>query len=234
MESEFRRLGLPTELTRLPFVESSFNEDARSKAGASGVWQIMPRTGLSYRMMVNDKIDERNSPLKATYVAGKPLHSYNHALGSWPLTITSYNHGIGNIQKAIKRARSRDLTEIIARYHRGDFKFASANYYTCFLAALYAEKYNELIFKDVPRQPLQEHEVIKLSGATGLTALQRRTGLDRKELLKYNLDLRSALRGNLHLPRGYELHLPPGYKSRLLRQVGAEPKAPRDRTALNE
>lgn len=234
MEAEFRRLGLPVELTRLPFVESSFNEDARSKAGASGVWQIMPRTGRSYHMRIGDTIDERNSPLKATYVAGKLLHSYNRALRSWPLTITSYNHGIGNIQKAIKHARSRDLTEIIARYHRGDFKFASANYYTCFLAALYAEKYNELIFKEVPRQPLQEHEVIKLSGATSLKTLQRRIGLDRKGLLKYNLDLRSAQRGNLHLPRGFELHLPPGYKSRLLRQVGDEPKAAKNRTALND
>jgi membrane-bound lytic murein transglycosylase D len=229
MEYEFNRLGLPTELTRIPFVESSFNEDARSKVGASGIWQIMPRTGRAY-MMVTDQIDERNSPLKATYVAGKLLHSYNHALGSWPLTITAYNHGIGNIQKAVRRTRTRDLVEIISRYHQGDFKFASANYYTCFLAALYAEKYNELIFKDIPREPLQEHEVIKLSGNTAVKYLQRRTGLDKKELLKYNLDLKSALRAGVALPRGFQLHLPPGYKVRLLRQVGEQDKPSKTRT----
>jgi len=214
MEFEFSRLGLPTELTRMPFVESSFNEDARSKVGASGIWQIMPRTGRQY-MIVNDRIDERNSPLKATFVAGRLLHSYNHALGSWPLTITSYNHGIGNIQKAIRRAHSHDLAEIIARYHQGDFKFASSNFYTCFLAALYAEKYNELIFKESPRAPLQEHEVIKLTGNTGVRYLERTTGLSNKDLLKYNLDIKYALRSGGSLPRGFQLHLPPGYKTRL-------------------
>lgn len=59
MEEEFKAAGLPTELTRMPFVESSFNEDAYSKVGASGIWQIMPQTGKSY-MIVNPVIDERN------------------------------------------------------------------------------------------------------------------------------------------------------------------------------
>ncbi|NJL23988.1 MAG: lytic transglycosylase domain-containing protein [Calothrix sp. SM1_5_4] len=165
MEEEFRRLGTATEITRLPFVESSFNEAAYSKVGASGIWQIMPRTGKAY-MIVNDHIDERNSPLKATAAAGSLLRSYFRALGSWPLALTAYNHGIGNIQKAIQKARSRDLAEIIARYHQGDFRFASSNFFTCFLAALYAEKYHELLFKDVPRDPFQEREVIRLGGTT--------------------------------------------------------------------
>jgi membrane-bound lytic murein transglycosylase D len=223
MEDEFRRLGLPTELTRMPFVESSFNEEARSKVGASGIWQIMPSTGKAY-MIVSGQIDERNAPLKATTIAGRLLHSYNHELKSWPLAVTSYNHGIGNIQIAIRRAHSRDLPTIIARYHSGDFKFASSNFYTCFLAALYAEKYNELIFKEVPREPLQEQEVIKLSGQTTVKYLQKLTGLTAKELLKYNLDLKDAVAKNYSLPRGYLLHLPPGYKDRVNRRVGVREK----------
>lgn len=229
MEEKFKQLGLPTELTRMPFVESSFNEEARSKVGASGIWQIMPGTGKAY-MIVNERIDERNSPLKATGTAGRLLHSYNHALGSWPLTITSYNHGIGNIQKAIRRSGSRNLTEIIARYHQGDFRFASSNFFTCFLAALYAEKYNELIFKDVPREPLQEHEVLKLSGRTAVRHVQQMTGLTSTELLRYNLDLKSALRTNTELPRGFELHLPPGVKTRFLRQSGATKTSEKEST----
>ncbi len=223
MEDEFKRLGLPTELTRMPFVESSFNEDAYSKVGASGIWQIMPRTGKAY-MIVNKEIDERNSPIKATTIAGRLLHDYHHALDSWPLTITSYNHGIGNIQKAIKKAHSKDLAEIILRYHDEDFKFASSNFYTCFLAALYAEKYNELIFKDIPREPLQEIEILKLSGKTRVKYLQKVTGLDAKEFLKYNLDLRAGQKSNVALPRGFKLHLPPGHRDRLMRQIGTQEK----------
>ena len=48
MEQIFRREGLPVELTRLPFVESSFNLHARSKVGATefgsscGLPEIVP------------------------------------------------------------------------------------------------------------------------------------------------------------------------------------------------
>lgn len=45
MATIFRDEGLPVELTRLPFVESSFNLFARSKVGASGIWQFMKSTG---------------------------------------------------------------------------------------------------------------------------------------------------------------------------------------------
>lgn len=229
MEDEFVKLGLPPELTRMPFVESSFNEDAYSKVGASGIWQIMPRTGKAY-MIVNPLIDERNSPLKATVTAARLLRSYYKALDSWELAITSYNNGIGNIQKAIRKAKSRDLATIISRYHQGDFRFASSNFYTCFLAALYAEKYHELIFKEIPREPLQEREVIKLVGSTRARFLPKVTGLADKEILKYNLDLRSAFKKNATLPRGYQLHLPPGYKDRMLRQIGTQDKRGKTRT----
>lgn len=229
MEVEFQKLGLPLELTRMPFVESSFNEDARSKVGASGIWQIMPQTGKSY-MIVSEQIDERNSPLKATVAAGRLLRSYYRAMKSWPLTITSYNHGIGNIQKAIRRSNSRDLSTIISRYHEGDFRFASSNFFTCFLAALYAEKYHELIFKNVPREPLQETEIFRLTGATRAAHLSKVTGLDRDTLLKYNLDLRRALKTNGSLPRGFNLHLPPGYKQRLTQLLGVQEKPARPRS----
>ncbi|MGE3680447.1 MAG: lytic transglycosylase domain-containing protein [Bdellovibrionales bacterium] len=229
MEDEFRQAGLPVELTRMPFVESSFNVEARSKVGASGIWQIMPRTGKSY-MIVNDNIDERNSPLKATRAAARLLRGYYRSLDSWPLTITSYNHGIGNIQKAIKAARSRDLATIISRYHRGDFKFASSNFFTCFLAALHAEKYHELVFKDLPREPLQEYEIYRLAGRTRASYLAKLTGLPKDELLDYNLDLRNALRRNSLVPKGYNLHLPPAAKDRLMRRIGTQEKPGRPST----
>ncbi len=207
MEDEFRKKGLPTELTRMPFVESSFNEMAYSKVGASGIWQVMPKTGKSY-MIVNNHIDERNSPLKATAAAARLLHFYHRALGSWPLAITAYNNGIGNIKKAIKQGRSKELDILISRYHGGDFRFASSNFYTCFLAALYAEKYHKIVFKNVERNPLQEREEIRLARHTPARQLVKTTGLSAEELLQYNLDLRNAFKNNATLPAGYRLHVP--------------------------
>lgn len=215
MEEQFRRLGLPTELTRLPFVESSFNENARSKVGASGIWQIMPSTGRAY-MTVNENIDERNSPLKATVAASRLLRSYYRAVGSWPLALTSYNNGIGNTLKAIRAAGSRDLSVIISRYHTGDFRFASSNFFSCFLAALYAEKYSSQVFLNLPREPLLEETIVKIKAPIKFRALAAKVGLAHSELLRYNLDLRGAIKANGSIPRGFQLHLPPGARSRFV------------------
>ena len=92
MEQIFRDEGMPAELTRLPFVESSFNIYARSKVGASGIWQFVPRTGRAY-MKVNAVIDERNDPLMATKASAKLLKQNFNLLKSWPLAVTGYNHG---------------------------------------------------------------------------------------------------------------------------------------------
>jgi membrane-bound lytic murein transglycosylase D len=211
MEEKFQEAGLPMELTRLPFVESSFNEKAYSKVGASGVWQIMPQTGRNLKLIVGPMIDERNSPIKATETAARLLKQIQRSTKSWDLTITAWNHGIGNIRRAIRKAHSQDLATIISRYHGGDFKFASANFYSCFLAALHAEKYNELVFNDIVREPLQEHEIVYLNHRTSISRIQKLTGMSRQEILAYNLDLKSALskRANV-LPRGFELHVPKG------------------------
>ncbi len=223
MEEEFHKAGLPTELTRMPFVESSFNEAAYSKVGASGIWQIMPKTGKSY-MIVNDAIDERNSPLKATRAAARLLRFYHKTLGSWPLAITAYNNGIGNIKKAMKAANSSELDVMIRRYHKLDFQFASSNFFTCFLAALYAEKYHELLFNNIQREPLRKLEEIRLTEKTKVKHLPQMMGLSHKELLSYNLDLQNAFKTSATLPAGYRLHLPPDTKKNSIRKVGRQDK----------
>ncbi len=224
MEAEFRAKGIPTELTRLPFVESSFNENAYSKVGASGIWQIMPATGRAY-MIVDDNIDERNSPLKATRVAAYLLRSYARTLGQWPLAVTAYNNGIGNIRVAMRKAQSKDLATIIERYHRGDFQFASSNFFTCFLAAMYAEKYNDLIFKNVSREPLQDRAVVQLGSRTKTRNLPGLVGVKKEQLLQYNLDLQAAYRKNALLPRGFKVFVPPGSRNTVDRRaIGVQPR----------
>jgi membrane-bound lytic murein transglycosylase D len=135
MERIFRSHGLPPELTRMVFVESMFNLQARSKVGASGLWQLMPRTARAY-IRVNRRVDERNSPYKATQAAARILRQNHKALGNWPLAITAYNHGLGGMRRAVKQTGSRRLTDIIQEYRSPSFGFASSHFYAEFLAAL--------------------------------------------------------------------------------------------------
>jgi membrane-bound lytic murein transglycosylase D len=229
MEQEFSARGLPTELTRLPFVESSFNVKAESKVGASGIWQIMPYTGRRY-LTINNIIDERNSPLKATLVAAELFKQNFHEFKSWPLAITAYNHGGSGLETARKKLHSSDLAKIIERYHSKSFKFASANFYTCFLAALHAQKYHDEIF---PTLALDQHSeleyhVASLEHSEKIQNLMHTLHLSREDLLIYNLDLREAIRMNAKLPRGYSLILPVTKEAKIMREFESKHRTVRE------
>lgn len=138
MEEIFREEGLPIELTRLPFVESSFNLKARSRVGASGIWQFMRSTARLY-MRMDNSADERNDPLRATHAAAKKLRDNFNMLKSWPLAITAYNHGPSGVRRLTEKMHTTDIVELID-VRKGRFKFASASFFASFLAALDVER----------------------------------------------------------------------------------------------
>lgn len=205
MEEIFRNHKLPVELTRIPFVESSFNKHAVSKVGASGIWQFMDYTGKSF-MIVSDHIDERHSPFKATDAAARLLKE-NHMIlrRSWPLAVTAWNHGPSGLRRAMKAAESEDLGEIIANYQSRTFDFASSNFYCEFLAALYAEKYHDQIFQDLQYEKTLDLHTVKLARAISAKELLRRSGLAKEDFILYNPDLKRAVERNASIPRGFTL-----------------------------
>ncbi len=139
-EQVFREAGLPIELTRLVFVESSFNVLARSKVGASGLWQIMRYTGRPY-MMINNAIDKRNHPMEATRIAAKLLRQNYEMLEAWPLAITGYNHGPSGVLRLTKTNKTREISELVLdRNSKKRLGFASRNFFMSFLAILEAER----------------------------------------------------------------------------------------------
>lgn len=131
-EKVFREAGLPVELARLPFVESSYNVLARSKVGASGLWQIMPYTMKGF-MKRDPAIDLRNHPMEATRLAAKLLRINYNMLQSWPLALTGYNYGPSGVLRVTKKFKSRDIGQLVQEKR---FGFASRNFYASFLAVL--------------------------------------------------------------------------------------------------
>lgn len=208
LEKVFAEKNLPLELTRLPFVESSFNVDAVSKVGASGIWQVMPYIGKKLLVM-NEAVDERNSPVKAASSAAFILKQNKQILKNWPLALTAYNHGVGSLNKAVKKTGSRELTYLIKNYRAKSFGFASQNFYSSFLAVLHAEKYRAQIYDTViPLSPLKFRE-LKLTKAVRIKELLKFTGLTKEGFQKYNLDIKDdAFKRNYFVPRGYVVHIP--------------------------
>jgi membrane-bound lytic murein transglycosylase D len=151
----FKKAGLPEEIALLPMVESSFF-NARSKVGAVGMWQFMPDTARLY-MKVNNKVDERLDPMKATEGAAKLMAANYNALGAWPLAITAYNHGQNGMLRA-QKLHGNDLSVIIEKYESPIFGYASMNFYAEFLAAVdvyetYPQYFGQLVL-DKPDAPI--------------------------------------------------------------------------------
>ena len=140
MEEIFENEGLPKELTRLVYVESSFNVFAQSKVGASGLWQIMPYVARE-RGYISAHSDKRNHPIYATRLAAKILKQNYQSLRSWPLAITAYNHGLAGVGRMVKKNKSRDIADLIeTRNVTKSWGFASKNFFACFLAVLEVER----------------------------------------------------------------------------------------------
>ncbi len=131
----FREEGIPEEVLALPHVESSFNPAARSRVGAVGMWQFTRSTGRRY-LRINNSVDQRLDPYHSTRAAARYLKESYKKLGSWPLAIMSYNHGVAGIMRAKRALNTSDPEEIIRRYSSRSFQFASRNFYPEFLAAL--------------------------------------------------------------------------------------------------
>lgn len=232
IERIFRQEGLPVELTRLPFVESSFNVDAYSKAGAAGVWQFIPSTGRLY-LTINHVVDERRDPLLATRAAARLLKNNYAALKTWPLAVTAYNHGRAGMKRAVRRLGTRDITKIIRRYDGRTFGFASRNFYAELLAALEVERNAETYFGPIEREEPLTYDEVTLPHFVPLHDLATAAALDRDDLLGLNQSFgRLIRRGDLHVPRGHKLRIPAGTRDRFLARYAAlDPDAKADRQA---
>jgi membrane-bound lytic murein transglycosylase D len=224
LESVFQSRGIPVEITRLPLVESSFNEAAVSKVGASGIWQLMPSIGKKFLHMTND-IDERNSPLKATEAAAKLLAQNHKILKTWPLAVTAYNHGPGGLIKAQKKFKTNDIATIVEDYSSASFGFASSNFYCSFLAVLRVEKYQKELFGELPALNFPDLAAVELRQAVKLKSLADAVGLEPDELRSFNLDIKSRGLKFKRLPRGYRLFVPVDRQARLEAYLASLPQA---------
>jgi membrane-bound lytic murein transglycosylase D len=206
--------GVPAELAALPHVESSYNPRAYSRVGAAGLWQFTRSTGRLY-LHIDEVVDERMDPFKATAAAARLLRDNRVRLGSWPLAITAYNHGAGGMEQAVRKLGTEDLGRIAHEYRGRTFGFASRNFYAEFLAASAIDRDPERWFGPVQLAPPVQHQIIETDHYYAAETLQRALGVDLEVLRENNLALRPAVwNGAKRVPRGYPLRIPAGLLDR--------------------
>jgi membrane-bound lytic murein transglycosylase D len=94
---------MPASLRYLPIVESGYHHGVTSRAGATGLWQLMPPTARGLGLMVDGVVDDRRDPVEATRAALDYLTELHDRFDSWLLALAAYNAGPGRVGGILQR-----------------------------------------------------------------------------------------------------------------------------------
>src|SRR5262249_30675666 len=158
---------------------------AYSSVGAAGIWQFMRATGYRF-MRIDSSIDERKDPIMATRAAARYFSDAYSRLGEWPLAVTSYNHGVSGLVRAVSTVGTKDLGTLIRKYDGTAWGFASKNFYAEFMAALEVEQRAAAYFPELKREDPWRFDEIRLGRPISYSELVRFSKSDDDEIANLN------------------------------------------------
>jgi membrane-bound lytic murein transglycosylase D len=137
-EEQLDKHNLPLELKYLAVIESALNPVARSRVGATGLWQFMYGTGKMYGLQVNSYVDDRSDIYRSTIAACEHFIDLYNIYNDWALVLSAYNAGPGNVNRAIRRAGGvKDFWKIRPYLPR-----ETQNYFPAFIAVTYVMEHS--------------------------------------------------------------------------------------------
>lgn len=153
--------GLPKHLRNLALIESHFDRNITSGAGAVGVWQLMTAHANQYGLTEQNRTDVYKSTKTAVISLGNLYKKYNN----WVTVVAAYNCGEGNIAKAMQAAGSSQYHEFY-KYLPGETinhvkKYLNACYATGELQSVLnnynSARINKIFFEDGNRKIASEN-----------------------------------------------------------------------------
>jgi len=175
---------MPYELKYLSVIESALRTDARSRMGATGLWQFMYATGKAYGLDINSYVDERMDPEKSTRAACRYLKYLHSLYDDWSLALAAYNAGPGNVNKAIRRSGGKRNYWKIRRYLPRETR----SYVPNFIAMAYAFEYaDEHQLRALPYPyAFYETDTIIVKKQLSFSSVSKFTGISVKDLSLLN------------------------------------------------
>ncbi|NRA91125.1 MAG: LysM peptidoglycan-binding domain-containing protein [Psychroserpens sp.] len=205
-EESLDNYNIPLEVKYLAIVESALKPRAKSRVGATGLWQFMFGTGKEYGLNVSSYVDERSDPVKSTEAASKYLAKLYEIFGDWDLALAAYNSGPGNVSKAIRRSGGYENYWNIRPFLPRE----TAGYLPAFLATMYIFEFAEEhgFNKQRPQYHYVETDTIHIKKMITLDQVSELLEVPIEELQflnpSYKLDIIPFIEGEdytLRLPR---------------------------------
>lgn len=204
-EQALDKYNIPLEIKYLAIVESALNPRARSRVGATGLWQFMYGTGKMYKLEVSSYVDERSDPLLATEAACQYLSKLYDIFGDWDLALAAYNSGPGNVNKAIRRSGGhRNYWNI-----RPFLPRETAGYVPAFQATMYLFEYakeHQLSYKKAER-PYFLTDTVRVKQTITFKQISDLTGVSMEELRMLNPSYKLEIIPKIQ-DKAYYLRLP--------------------------
>ncbi len=187
---EVERRGLPPELAYLPVLESAYLPTAVSRSGAVGLWQFMANSIAPFGLRVDDWVDERRDFWKSTDAALRKLEENYRYFGDWPLALAAYNAGLGAVDRAVKKAGTRDYWVLCDRKL---LKPETIQYVPKFVALTRILNRAGSYGLDLGWPESVEWERVPVGRTVDLGLLAQQAGLDAALLKQANPELRYAV-----------------------------------------
>jgi hypothetical protein len=213
IEEQLRTRGLPADLKFVAIVESSLRPEAKSHAGAVGLWQFIAATGSRFQLGISQWVDERQDPVKSTEAALGYLQHLYGLFGDWFLALAAYNAGEDRVRKEMSRQGVSAFFDLVlpAETERYVFRVAVAKVILSDPARYGFHLEPGELYEPAPVERVR----VSAERDLDLIGLAQRMGITYRTLRTLNPQIRDAV-----LPRGtHELCVPVGKGEEAIRLV---------------
>ena len=215
IEAYLRKAHLPQDLLYDAMIESSYDPDDNSSAGALGLWQFMPEGGRIYGLREDRWVDERKDPLRSTIAQMDYFTDLYQRFGDWQLALAAFNVGYGATLRSIARYNTNDYYQL-CEYENG-LPWETCLYTPKVLAAAIVGHNRGLFGYDKLRPlPPEAWEEVALPQSVSLGLLARVAGASEADLHRLNPQLRH---GRTPPEPGYIVRVPVGGKAAVQQRI---------------
>jgi membrane-bound lytic murein transglycosylase D len=214
--AHLRKARLPDDLLYVAMIESGYDPNDSSSAGALGVWQFMPEGGRIYGLREDRWVDERRDPLRSTIAQMDYFADLYQRFADWHIALAAFNMGYGAMLRSIARYNTNDFYRLCE--YENAIPWETCLYTPKILAAAIVGHNRALYgFDKLKALPAEAWEEVAIPTSASLAAIARVANVSEADLKRLNPQLRHG-----RTPpgeTGYLVRVPPGGKAEAQRRI---------------